>query len=442
MRITIIMLALLLAGLSLPAQAQETISPEEQSLTIDSLIQSLEANYVFPDVARKMGEHLRRQYKSGAYRTLGSPVAFADKLTEDLQAISRDLHLRVRFNPEGARQMRAQDAAGAPEGPDEHWLKAMRRDNFGFQEVKILEGNIGYLGLRGFFPAEFGGETAAAAMNMLSNTGAIIFDLRQNGGGDPGMIQLLTSYLYDGRETVHLNSFFFRPTDDTTQTWTLPYVPGRRNPKAEVFVLTSGRTFSAAEEFTYNLKNLKRATIIGETTGGGAHPGGMRPIGERFVAFVPNGRAINPITHTNWEGTGVSPDVAVKQEKALEVAHQMALEKLAENAASEEDKAYYQWFAGHLKAKASAPSLTAGQMQACTGAFGARSILLQDGQLYYQRENRSPMALDILGPTTFALRSDPSTRLSLEMENGQATALIMESIDGWKERTERSSPRP
>ncbi|MCB0569491.1 MAG: S41 family peptidase [Phaeodactylibacter sp.] len=435
-------LALLLASLASSTQAQETITPEEQSLTIDSLAQTLEAYYVFPDVARQMGLHVKKQLKAGAYKALTNPVDFADRLTKDLQSVSHDLHLRVRFNPEGNQQMRAQAGSDEPEGPDEEWLRQMRRDNFGFQEARILEGNIGYLDLRGFFPAEYGGETATAVMNMLSNTDAIIFDLRQNGGGDPGMIQLLASYLYDAREPVHLNSFYFRPTDDTTQTWTLPYVPGKRNPKAEVFVLTSGRTFSAAEEFTYNLKNLKRGTIVGETTGGGAHPGGPRPIGKSFVAFVPNGRAINPITHTNWEGTGVAPDVAVSQEKALATAHEMALEKLAEKASSEQDKAYYQWFAAYMKAKASPVTLTAEQKQACTGVFGARSIILQDGELYYQRDNRPMMALETLSLTSFALRDDPSIRLSVEVENGQAAAMTMESISGWKERMERSDVRP
>ncbi|MCB9301822.1 MAG: S41 family peptidase [Lewinellaceae bacterium] len=439
---SILFLALFFVGLEASAQSQEPLTTGEQSLTIDSLIQSLQANYVFPEVAQKMGQHLQQQLKAGAYQQLNNPVAFADKLTEDLQAISHDLHLRVRFNPEDAQQMRAQSDSGEPEGPDEQWLKEMRRDNFGFQEAKILEGNIGYLDLRGFYPAEFAGETAAAVMNMLSNTDGIIFDLRQNGGGDPGMIQLLTSYLYDARDQIHLNSFYFRPTDDTTQTWTLPYVPGKRNPKAEVFVLTSGRTFSAAEEFTYNLKNLKRGTIVGETTGGGAHPGGMRPIGNRFVAFVPSGRAINPITHTNWEGTGVSPDIEVKQENALEVAHQMALEKLAEKATAEEDKAFFNWYANYLKAKSDPITLSKEQMEACTGAFGARSILMQDGQLYYQRDKRTPMALEILSATSFSLKGDASIRLSVEMKDGQAAALVMESISGWQERTERSDVKP
>ncbi|MCB9290081.1 MAG: S41 family peptidase [Lewinellaceae bacterium] len=444
-KLTIIFLAFLAPGLFRPAaSAQGTLSAEEQSITIDSLIRSLEENYVFPELAKEMGEHLLRKNKAGAFKELTEPVAFADRLTEEIQSISKDKHLRVRFDPEGAAHMRADSERGEEEEPEppQEWLKQMARSNYGFQEVKILEGNVGYLDLRGFMPAAYAGETATAAMNMLSNTDAIIFDLRQNGGGDPGMIQLLTSYLYDSGRSVHLNSFYFRQTNDTSQTWTLPYIPGKRNPDAEVFVLTSSYTFSAAEEFTYNLKNLERATIVGETTGGGAHPGGTMPIADRFVAFIPLGRAINPITNTNWEGTGVSPHVDVEKEKALDVAHQLALEKLAEKAETEEDQRYYEWIGAYLKAKNEPAALSKAQMEACAGNYGARNLIVEDGELVYQRTGRPRMELIALSPTTFALKDDPELRFTLEMENGEATALILESISGWKERTERSRAQP
>ncbi|MCB0564982.1 MAG: S41 family peptidase [Phaeodactylibacter sp.] len=425
-----------------PLFAQGALTAEEQAVTIDSLIRSLEENYVFPKLAEQMGQHLRQKQKAGAFKNLTDPVTFADRLTEEIQSVTNDKHLRVRFDPEGATEMRAHSDDEEDEGPNPEWLARMARDNYGFKEVKILDGNIGYLDLRGFFPAAFAGEKAAAAMNMLSNTDAIIFDLRQNGGGDPGMIQLLTSYLYRADRDVHLNNFYHRHTNDTSQTWTLPYVPGKRNPDAEVFVLTSNYTFSAAEEFTYNLKNLKRATIVGETTGGGAHPGGTLPIADRFVAFVPNGRAINPITNTNWEGTGVSPDVDVAKEKALDTAHQMALEKLAEKAESEEDKRYFEWFAGYLKAKNEPPALSKEQMQACAGNFGARSLLFEDGKLVYQRTGRPKMELLPLSPTSFALKDDPDLRFTVEIENGEAAALVLESVNGWRERMERQSAQP
>jgi C-terminal processing protease CtpA/Prc len=212
----------------------------------------------------------------------------------------------------------------------EQMRSRMAAGNFGFEKLERLEGNVGYIDLRGFAPAEMAGESAAAAMNFLTNTDALIIDLRKNGGGDPSMVALLCSYLFSP-EPVHLNDLYFRPDDSTHQWWTFPYVPGKRYEDKPVYLLTSQRTFSAEEEFTYNLKNLKRVTIVGETTGGGAHPGGGRPLDDHFGMFVPTGRAINPITKTNWEGTGVPPDVAVPADAALKTAHLAALRKIAED---------------------------------------------------------------------------------------------------------------
>jgi len=426
-------------------QAQSGIDSKEKEAVIESLSTLLEQNYVFPSVAREMSGLLKRKMKDGKYDAIKTPNDFGDQLTADLQSVSHDKHLRVNFNPDQNRGMRLGNGEVDEEERERRrkaFEKQQQRSNYGFQEIKILEGNVGYLDLRGFMNPADAGETAASAMNMLKNTEALIIDLRRNGGGDPGMIQLLTSYLYDKHERIHLNSFYFRPADDTTQTWTLPYVPGARNPDAEVFVLTSNYTFSAAEEFTYNLKNLERATIIGETTGGGAHPGGTRPVDERFVAFVPIGRAINPISGTNWEGAGVSPHIAVPQEKALKVAHQKAMEKLAEKSETEADKAYFSWYSEHLKAQNEPVSLTEKEMDKYAGMYGARSLVVKNGQLHYQREGRPLMKLTPLSKTSFALADNPGIRFEVEMKEGQAVALILKRLNGPDERTERTKVKP
>src|SRR5262249_37311884 len=181
------------------------------------------------------------------------------------------------------------------------------------------------------------GETAAAAMSFLANTDALIIDVRKNGGGSPGMVALVCSYLFDGRPR-HLNSLAWRKSggEEVQQWWRLPYVPGKRYIDKDVYVLTSKRTFSAAEEFTYNLQTQKRATIVGEATGGGAHPGGPQPINDHFAVWIPSGRAVNPITKTNWEGTGVKPDIEVPADQALKTAHLTALKKALESKETDE----------------------------------------------------------------------------------------------------------
>jgi len=203
------------------------------------------------------------------------------------------------------------------------------RQNFGFVRVERLSGNIGYVELLGFMPVALASETATAAMNFLAHTDAVIFDLRRNGGGDPAMVAFVTSYLF-GSQPVHLNDFYSRVTNETRPSWTQSYVPGRRLTDKDVYVLTSSRTFSGAEEFTYNLKHLKRAKVVGETTGGGAHLVMGRRINQYFSIGIPAGRPINAVTKTDWEGVGVEPDVQVTADDALKTAHVLALEKQLE----------------------------------------------------------------------------------------------------------------
>ena len=210
---------------------------------------------------------------------------------------------------------------------DSQVRKMMERTNCSFQKVEILPRNIGYLKFNAFADPTICGQTVVAAMAFLAHVDAIIFDLRDNGGGDPKMVAMISSYLFD--KPTHLNDLYNRKEDFTTQYWTLPYVPGTTLADKPAFVLTSKRTFSGAEEFTYNLQNLKRATIVGETTGGGAHPVAGRRIDDHFMIGVPFARAVNPISKKNWEGTGVEPDVAVKASEALERAEDLARTKLA-----------------------------------------------------------------------------------------------------------------
>jgi C-terminal processing protease CtpA/Prc len=213
-------------------------------------------------------------------------------------------------------------------------------DNFGFHKAERLPGNIGYLDIRHFVRPSWGSEdTAVGAMNMIANTNALIIDLRHCRGGNPDMVALISTYLFNG-EPVHLNDLYWRDEDVTESYWTLPDVPGKRfGGEKPVFILTSDFTFSAGEEFTYNLKSLKRAIVVGETTGGGAHPGSPFRIHPHFEVFIPNGKAINPITGTNWEGCGVEPDIPTAADQALDAAYKLALEAFIKSLDEDESPA-------------------------------------------------------------------------------------------------------
>lgn len=328
--LTLLVMALTCVGSTGKTSAQErtppdsTIDANTRKQVIDTVLKRLNDSYVFPDVAKAMDKAISDRVAKGEYDQISSSRTFAETLTKDLQAVSKDKHLRVRYSHDvlPQRQPRAEPTAEQREQQrrDMSWM------NYGFDKVERLGGNTGYISFRGFFGPELGADAVASAMNFVAGTDALIFDLRQNGGGDPEMVALICSYLF-GPEPVHLNDLYWREGNRTDEFWTRKEVAGKRYLNKDVYVLTSKYTFSGAEEFTYNLKNLKRATIIGETTGGGAHPGMGVRINDHFNMFVPTGRAISPITKTNWEGTGVKPDVEVPADQALSVARLMALKK-------------------------------------------------------------------------------------------------------------------
>ncbi len=301
--------------------ADYKIDAATRQRVVDRASELLNENYVFPDTAKKMEEAIRARLKAGEYDSINNGDAFAEKLTADLRAVSHDKHLGVNFSPRALPQRPPSQA------PDMAAMRRqMERNNCGFEKAERLPPNIGYLKFNGFAPPDICGPTATAAMNFLGSVDALIVDLRENGGGDPRMVAYITSYLFD--EKTHLNDLYHRKENRTEEFWTNPDVPGKRlGSKPPVYVLTAKRTFSGAEEFTYNLKNLKRATIIGETTGGGAHPVSGQRIDDHFTIGVPFARAINPISKTNWEGTGVEPDVKVPAGDALETAKKLATKK-------------------------------------------------------------------------------------------------------------------
>lgn len=316
-------------------QQDMTIDVKARTEIIDGILKNLNDSYVFPEVAKQMETDVRSRLKNKEYDNVTSAKAFAVKLTEDLQSVSHDKHLRVRYSAQLIPVRKNDNEPSEQEKAD--YENRMKRINFAFEKVERLPGNIGYIKFNNFFEPELGAETVAAAMTFVANTDALIFDLRENGGGDPAMVALICSYLF-GDKSVHLNDLYWREGNRTQEFWTKVSVPGKKYGDKDVYVLTSNRTFSGAEEFSNNLKTLKRATIIGETTGGGANPGGVVRINDHFGVFIPTGRAINPITKINWEGTGVEPDVKVPKELALKTAYLAALNKSFEKAKDNELK--------------------------------------------------------------------------------------------------------
>jgi len=325
------------------------IDAAERDRMLDQLAKELKERYVFADVAEKLTADLAARREE--YDQIASGPELARTLTSNLQAISKDKHLRVRAS---ATPFPKPPKGGPTAADREREKEFARRVNGAVQKVERLPGNVGYLEIRNFMQPDAVAEPLAAAMDFLARTDALVLDLRRNGGGSPKGVALVCSYFF-GEEPVHLNSLYWRNGDRTEEFWTLKSVPGKRYTGKDLYVLTSQRTFSGAEECAYNLQTQKRATIVGETTGGGAHPGGTVPLGDRFLAFIPTGRAINPVTKTNWEGTGVKPDIACAADKALEVAHNTAVKKLLEKVKNEDERRMIQMDLDRAKQDAAAP---------------------------------------------------------------------------------------
>lgn len=302
-----------------------TLDAAQRQRVIQAAVANLTKYYIDPDVAQKMAGALLAHEKSGDDDAAADGQVFADLLTRQMTSVSHDPHLMMSYSA-----VRSPENPPAPTSDDvARDRKEMKQHNCTIETAKILPHNIGYMKFSAFPDAAICGKTVTAAMTSLNHADAIIFDLRDNRGGYANMVEFLATYLFD--HPTHLNDFYDRSENSTEPSWTLPPVPGNRLADKPVFVLTSPTTFSAAEGFAYDLKMLKRATLVGETTSGRGHLGMGHRIDDHFTIHVPGIRVINPISMTNWEGSGVEPDVKVKAADALATAQKLAEKTLPPN---------------------------------------------------------------------------------------------------------------
>lgn len=312
-------------------QADMVLAAHDRKQVIDQLVQSLNDNYIFPDKARLIAQAVLARQASGAYKDITSAARLAEVLTADIRSINNDQHLLVSFSERAIPEGQGGGHSAEERAAELAQLKSM---NFGIERVERLPFNIGYLDLRVFARPQASAQAIAAAMTLLSNTDAVIIDLRRNGGGEPETVTLLASYLLDKR--VHLSDIHYRKGNRVDQMWTSAQVDGARvGGTKDIYILTSEDTFSAAEDFSYAMKHLKRAKIVGEKTAGGAHPGDFERLSPHFLAFIPNGRTVSKLTNGDWEGSGVAPDIAAPAGQALAAAQQAILGDML---AREQDK--------------------------------------------------------------------------------------------------------
>jgi hypothetical protein len=338
---------------------------ELKAAAVDSVSWALNKTYVFEDVAKEMEKHLRRKIKRGEYDELNTMQDFARQLTEDIREVSHDRHLGVQFMSD---ELLAEYQQGDedPDAAHAREFERSRRYNFQFKKLEIMDGNVGYMKLNGFNDTSLSGPTAVAAMNFLGYTDALIIDLRDNGGGSPSLIQTLMAYLLDG--STHLNSFYVRDGDSLQQFWSAPYVPGPQ----------------------------------------------MVDVG-----------AINPISGTNWEGTGVQPDIEGPADLALDTAYLDALTKLREGAENEEVEFLFDWAIDGLNARLNPVEVDAAVLESYAGDYGPRHLRVENGQLLYNRDDRDAIVATPMTETLFSFDAVPYFRLEVVLgDDGVPVKLI------------------
>ncbi|GJL96236.1 MAG: hypothetical protein DHS20C06_00530 [Hyphobacterium sp.] len=411
--------------LSAPALGQDnpSIDAAMRARVVNGVAEQVEANFYDSGLGAEIATDLRARLANGEFDDAADAASLSDQLTAILYP--SDSHFAVRyFGPppptNGAGQP---DQRGNP-------FAAGSRVNYGFQEVSILPGNVGYIDMRLFFPVQQGGDTALAALNFIEHTDAVIFDMRQNGGGTPQMVQFLISHFLDPNSPTVINTFRASNRDYPGELLSLAYLPGAARPDVPLYVLTSSRTGSAGEAFPYHLQAMERATIVGETTYGAGNPGGFVPAGEGFGVFVSNARTQNPVTGTNWEGVGVVPDVATTSDDALETALGLAYGAILETAEEPGHRQSIEWAREVINARLDPPAFDVAANMDIAGQYGERRIYAEDGTLFYRRGDQSGRPLIYLGDDRFMIEGLEDIRVTIQRQNNRVISISLQQAGG------------
>ncbi|MEQ8763121.1 MAG: S41 family peptidase [Planctomycetota bacterium] len=460
---------LLLAGLSahgtLLGQDAGDFGRDEKKAVLDALAQAIRGMYLYPDRAADVEAEMRKRFEAGAYDDIGTRGALARRWTDDLREITGDLHFSVRYESGGGGPLGVptgpnvrvrtaaapasadvgEDAAeprqeirigssSPPLDPGSPIFQALherfRKSNFSMPKLEVLAGNVGYFRLDMMPPLDVAKPTLDAAMTFLSNTDALIIDLRDTPGGVGGFIPYLMSYFFpEGGKLLFTRHF--GAAGRTDEYFTQDEVGGERRPNLPIYILTSSSTGSAAENLAFTLKHHGRATLVGETTIGGGHSAGMTPIGDGFTATIPMAEVIHPVTGGGFDGVGVSPHHSVPASQALREAHVLALTQLLESASTSEDRRALEDAISEVRASAEQGSFDIQKLEAFVGQFGERSIFIEGKSLKYRRTGGPALELKPLGDDRFRMAAPAGVRAWLpdvrfdRNEQGEVTGFTL-----------------
>jgi hypothetical protein len=393
--------AMLAVTASMPVQAQRAapkavartgtaiaLTPAARSAAIDQIIGTIEKGYVFPDrvpaIVARLKEGLTQRYDTA------DPSVFAERVTTDLRAASNDRHMYLNYAPDefaaaGSAGTAGNDQKESPALAAIHRRTAIRA-NHGLARMDILPGNVRYLKITGFeWVDDQTGAAYDSTMRFLRDGDAVIIDLRGNGGGSHAAVRYLLSHFMDG-DTLDMT--FLQAGEPPSQSRTLEYLPAGRLKGKPLYVLIDHYVGSAAEAFAYDVQQFRLGTLIGATTAGAANNNRFSPIAPGFMLSVSFGRPVHPISQSNWEKNGVSPDVAIDPGLALDTAQSLALASLAARPNVDAgDRADWQWARIAIDARLRPPVIAEAKLRSWTGVYGTNRIGFQNGGLTYQRTN-------------------------------------------------------
>lgn len=419
---------LLCSGAAL-AQNAPTITLDQAHAVVAKEIELVSKNYVIEDKRAEIVALIRANQASGQY-DITNPTVLADKLAADVIGVSHDKHMWIQYAPDQYAATVAQQAQGNKPDPKQDAFFDMQeaRSNQGYETLRVLPGNIRYADLVDF---GWGGKTPQAvtdAARFLGGGDAVIIDLRHNGGGTPDAVRAMISYFMPPDHRL-LMTFHDGVTGKSNTSRVTDKLDAPRMVGKPLYVLISGRTGSAAEEFAYHIKNFKLGTLVGEPTAGAANNDTVYPVAPGFLVSISTGRVVHPVTGTNWEGTGVPPDVAVPADKALDQAMLLALQKLSATPGPYAQD--YAWAMSGENAKLSpAAKLDAAAMTEYAGTYGVRTVRVENGEMIFQRKGRPPLKMTLLSTDLFTLGDDDQTRVRFKRDAGKVSGFDMITPDG------------
>ena len=408
----------------------KVMSIKEQQDMINKIEKLLRGNYIYPEKTDDYIKYLQQRLDQGVYSKLLSKHDVAKQLTHDLYEASQDLHFSVMYDRGLVQSLRNIDNEHKLDDLREQDRKASIANNHNFMAVQILAGNVGYMRFDYFADPEFAHDIVAASMKFVANTDALIIDLRNNNGGHMELSQLLMSYLFRYEDDKPLYDYYYNDDGKTLarKMWLLPSVSEQKYLDKPVYILTSSFTFSAAEWMAYVLKNRNRAVVVGEVTAGGAHPVGAKVINDDLVINIPIGEVKDPLTDTDFEGEGITPDVEAYFSEALHTAHKIALENLQKQ--YPKNSKDYAWHIEKLETLTNPVQLSDELLSLYQGEFGVRKIWKKEGNLYYNWKNKGRFRLIPMSKTQFMFEGLDDFRFEMIIEDGVFTQLKRIDKDG------------